>query len=194
MQTRLALTTFGRSLVVSMLLLAQGSLALGADNRWIDSISLTLGKDNDTNKTNSIGIGVQNKWNRTWFNDGAWFVGGFWDLSLTYLKSDINEDSSLTDLSITPFLRLQRDAQLSSGVTPYSQIGLGGHFINDTEIGNRDLATRFQFGPQVGVGIGFGAKGNYELTYQYQYLTNAGIKQPNDGLKMHLLSFGYTFP
>ena len=188
------MTTFARILFVPVLLLAHLTLAWGADNRWIDSISVTLGKDNDTNKTNSIGFGVQNKWNRTWFNDGAWFVGGFWDASLTYLKSDINQDSSLTDFSITPFLRLQRDAQLSSGVTPYSQIGLGGHLINDTEIGKRDLATRLQFGPQVGVGLGFGEKGNYELTYQYQYLTNGGIKQPNDGLKMHLLSFGYTFP
>jgi len=71
--------------------------------------------------------------------------------------------------------------------------GYGGHLLSDTELGNRDLATKLQFGPQVGVGLGFGQKGNYELTYRYQYLTNGGIKQPNDGLKMHFLSFGYAF-
>ncbi|MGB7932324.1 MAG: acyloxyacyl hydrolase [Gammaproteobacteria bacterium] len=190
------MTMFARILIVPMLLLAH--LALGAESRWVDSITVSVGKDNDTNKTNAIQtnaiqLGLQNKWNRTWFNDGAWFVGGFWDVSLAYLKSDINQDTSLMDLSLTPFLRLQRDAQLSSGVTPFSQIGLGGHLLSDTELGNRDLATRLQFGPQVGVGLGFGQKGNYELTYRYQYLTNGGIKQPNDGLKMHFLSFGYAF-
>jgi len=187
------MTMFARLLIVPMLLLAHLTLAHGAESRWVDSITVSAGKDNDTNKTNAIQLGLQNKWNRTWFNDGAWFVGGFWDASLAYLKSDINQDTSLTDLSLTPFLRLQRDAQLSSGVTPFSQIGIGGHLLSDTELGNRDLATRLQFGPQVGVGLGFGQKGNYELTYRYQYLTNGGIKQPNDGLKMHFLSFGYAF-
>jgi lipid A 3-O-deacylase len=187
------MTMFARLLTVPMLLLASLTLAHGAESRWVDSMTVSLGKDNDTNKTNAIQFGLQNKWNRTWFNDGAWFVGGFWDASLAYLKSDINQDTSLFDLSLTPFLRLQRDAQLSSGVTPFSQIGLGGHLLSDTELGNRDLATRLQFGPQVGVGLGFGRKGNYELTYRYQYLTNGGIKQPNDGLKMHFLSLGYAF-
>ena len=187
------MTMFARLLIVPMLLLASLTLAHGAESRWVDSMTVSLGKDNDTNKTNAIQFGLQNKWNRTWFNDGAWFVGGFWDASLAYLKSDINQDTSLFDLSLTPFLRLQRDAQLSSGVTPFSQIGLGGHLLSDTELGNRDLATRLQFGPQVGVGLGFGQKGNYELTYRYQYLTNGGIKQPNDGLKMHFLSLGYAF-
>jgi len=187
------MTMFARLLIVPMLLLASFTLAHGAESRWVDSMTVSLGKDNDTNKTNAIQFGLQNKWNRTWFNDGAWFVGGFWDASLAYLKSDINQDTSLFDLSLTPFLRLQRDAQLSSGVTPFSQIGLGGHLLSDTELGNRDLATRLQFGPQVGVGLGFGQKGNYELTYRYQYLTNGDIKQPNDGLKMHFLSFGYAF-
>jgi lipid A 3-O-deacylase len=187
------MTIFARILFVPILLLAHLTLALGAESRWVDSVSVAIGKDNDTNKTNAIQFGVQNKWNRTWFNEGAWFVGGYWDASLAYLKSDINQDSSLYDLSLTPFLRLQRDSQLSSGVTPFSQIGLGGHLLSDTEIGNRDLATKLQFGPQIGVGLGFGDKGSYELTYHYQYLTNAGIKQPNDGLKMHLLSFGYAF-
>jgi lipid A 3-O-deacylase len=187
------MTTFPRILLVPVLLLAHLTPGQGAESRWVDSVSVSLGKDNDTNKTNAIQFGVQNKWNRTWLNEGAWFVGGYWDASLAYLKSDINQDSSLYDLSLTPFLRLQRDAQLSSGLTPFSQIGLGGHLLSDTEIGNRDLATKLQFGPQLGVGLGFGEKGNYELTYHFQYLTNGGIKQPNDGLKMHLLSFGYAF-
>ena len=187
------MTISARILFVTILLPAYLTPGQGAESRWIDSVNVTLGKDNNTNKTNAIQFGVQNKWNRTWFNEGAWFVGGFWDASIAYLKSDINEDSSLTDVSLTPFLRLQRDAQLSSGVSPFSQIGLGGHLLSDTKIGDRDLATRLQFGPQVGVGIGFGGKGSYELMYQFQYLTNGGIKEPNDGLRMHLISFGYAF-
>jgi lipid A 3-O-deacylase len=176
-----------------MLLLGPVTLACGAQSRWVDSVSLSLGKDNDSNKTYAFQFGIQNNWNRTWFNEGAWFVGGYWDASLAYMKSDFNQNSRLYDLSITPFLRLQRDAALSKGVSPFSEIGIGGHLLTDTKIGERDLTTRLQFGPEVGLGLGFGDKGSYKLTYRYQYLTNGGIKDPNDGLKMHFLSFGYAF-
>jgi lipid A 3-O-deacylase len=168
--------------------------AQAAGSKWIDSVSATLGKDNDSNKTRLFGVGVQNRWNRTWFTDGAWFLGGYWDASLAYMKSNYNDNSDLYDFSLTPMLRLQRYADISSGVAPFSEVGVGGHLLSDKEIGDRDLATNFQFGPQIGVGLGFGDKARYELAYHYQRLTNASIKQPNDGLKLHLLSFGYSFP
>jgi lipid A 3-O-deacylase len=187
------MNTFARILVVPMLLLSSLTPTLGAESRWIDSVSVALGKNNDTNKSVDLQLGVRNNWNRTWFNEGAWFVSGSWDASVAYLKSDINQNSGLYDFSLTPFLRLQRDVQLSKGITPFSEIGLGGHLLTDTKFGDRDLATRFQFGPEFGLGIGFGNKGNYELAYHYQFLTNGGIKDPNDGLKMHLVSFGYAF-
>jgi hypothetical protein len=187
------MNTFIRTLVAPVLLLVPLALTHAAERRWIDSVTVAAGKDNDTNKTLDFQIGVQNKWNRTWFNEGAWFVSGYWDASLAYLKSDINQNSSLYDFSLTPYLRLQRDVQLSKGVTPFSEIGIGGHLLTDTKLGDRDLATNLQFGPIVGLGIGFGNKGNYELSYHYQYLTNGGIKGPNDGLKMHLISLGYAF-
>ena len=193
MHTRFVMTTFARILIVSVLLLVHLTLTQGAENRWIDSVTTALGKDSNYNKTKAFQLGMQNKWNRTWFNEGAWFVGGYWDATLAYMKSNIKENSDLYDLSLTPVLRLQRDAELSSGVTPFSEIGVGGHLLSDNKIGERDLATKLQFCPQLGLGLGFGDKGSYELTYHYQYLTNGGIKQPNDGLKMHLLSFGYAF-
>ena len=184
---------YGRILLLA-LLAACLTPVQAAGSKWIDSVSASLGKDNNSNKTKVFRIGVQNRWNRTWFTDGAWFLGGYWDASLAYLKSNYNDNSDLYDFSLTPVLRLQRYADISSGVAPFSEVGVGGHLLSDKEIGERDLATNFQFGPQVGVGLGFGNKARYELAYRYQRLTNASIKQPNDGLRLHLLSFGYNFP
>jgi hypothetical protein len=31
------------------------------------------------------------------------------------------------------------------------------------------------------------------LSYRYQHLSNAGIKQPNQGINFHLLRFQYHF-
>jgi hypothetical protein len=184
---------YSRYLLVLALLPVCLAPAQGAGNQWIDSVTASLGKDNNSNKTRVFGVGVQNQWNRTWFTDGAWFLGGYWDASLAYMKSNLNSNSDLYDFSLTPMLRLQRYPDISSGVAPFSEVGLGGHLLTDKEIGDRDLATNFQFGSQLGVGLGFGDKARYELAYRYQHLTNASIKQPNDGLKLHLLSFGYNF-
>jgi hypothetical protein len=62
-----------------------------------------------------------------------------------------------------------------------------------THIGNNDLSTAFQFASLVGVGLGFGGRGQYELSYRFTHFSNADIKQPNDGIDMHLLKLGYNF-
>jgi hypothetical protein len=90
-------------------------------------------------------------------------------------------------------LRLQRDAEISSGFAPFSEVGVGGHLLSEDVIGKRELGTGFQLASHIGVGLGFGEKGRYELAYRFQHLTNAGIKSPNNGLDLHLLSFGYHF-
>ena len=166
--------------------------ALAADNHWIDSVSATIGKDGNSNQTDVYRIGIQNRWNRTWFNDGAWYLGGYWDVCVGNMESG-RENSDLYEVGLTPVLRLQRDADISSGVTPFSEIGVGGHMLSDDDIGERELGTNFQLASHIGLGLGFGDRGRYELAYRFQHMNNAGTHSPNNGLDLHLLRFGYHF-
>ena len=162
---------------------------------WIDGLSLSFGRDSNGNKTSLIRGGLQNRWQRTWFNGGAWYVGGYWDAELSFLESDVanSENNSLFDLSLTPVFRMQRDATLSSGVAPFAEAGIGAHLLTDTRLGERTFSTALQLGSVLGVGVGFGGNGQYELSYRYQRLSNLGIKQPNDGLDLHMVRIGYLF-
>jgi lipid A 3-O-deacylase len=45
----------------------------------------------------------------------------------------------------------------------------------------------------VGFGLGFGDKGQYEISYRLQHISNGGIKTPNQGMNLHLLRLGYSF-
>jgi len=166
-----------------------------AGNNWIDAMSLTYGEDLNDNDTKLYRLGLQNKWERTWLNDGAWYVGGYWDAELAYMESDHknSENDNLFDLGLTPVFRMQRDATLSSGVSPYAEIGIGPHLISETRLGARQFSTAFQFGSLIGFGLGFGDKGQYELSYRFQHLSNADIKTPNQGMDLHLLRLGYSF-
>ena len=169
--------------------------APAAGNNWIDAMSLTYGEDMDNNETTLYRLGLQNKWERTWLNDGAWYVGGYWDAELAYMESDHknSENDNLFDLGLTPVFRMQRDASLSSGVSPYAEVGIGPHLISETRLGKQQYSTAFQFGSLIGFGLGFGDRGQYEVSYRYQHLSNADIKTPNQGMNLHLLRLGYAF-
>ena len=164
-------------------------------NNWIDAISLSYGGESGRNNTKMYRLGLQNKWERTWLNDGAWYVGGYWDAELAYMESDHknSQNDDLYDLGLTPVFRLQRDASLSSGVSPYAEFGIGPHLISETRLGKQQYSTALQFGSLIGFGVGFGDKGQYELSYRLQHISNADIKTPNQGMNLHMLRIGYNF-
>lgn len=182
-----------RFLLVTFLLLAQPSHAGAADRPWISSAAFAFGESEDADSSDILRVGFQKKWRHNWFTGGAWYLGGYWDTGLTRIKADTGHTSAVYDLNLTPVFRYQRDASLSSGVTPFAEAGIGVHLLSGTHVGTSSLSTVFQFGSLLGLGVGFGERGQYELTYQYSYLSNANIKQPNDGLEAHLLKLGYNF-
>jgi hypothetical protein len=77
-------------LVITVLLSPLTAWCANADN-WIDSITVGYGKESNTNDADIFQLSLQHKWNRTWFNGGAWYVGGYWDTGLSYLNA--NADS-----------------------------------------------------------------------------------------------------
>jgi len=184
-----------RLAAVTLLLLAFAATAGATGKNWIDAVSLTLGTDEDSIDADIYSLGVQKRWKRTWFNGGAWNVGGYWDVELAYLEADAEagENDELYDLSLTPVFRMQRDTALSSGVSPFAEAGIGAHLFSETSLARQDFSTAVQFGSLLGLGVGFGKRGQYELAYRFQHISNCDIKTPNDGLNLHMLRLGYSF-
>jgi lipid A 3-O-deacylase len=182
-------------LAIPLLLLASSAAAGATGNNWIDAISLTFGNDEDSIDADIYRLGLENRWERTWFNGGAWHVGGYWDAELAYLEADAGhgENNGLYDISLTPVFRLQRDTALSSGVSPFAEAGIGAHLLSDTSLADERYSSVFQFGSLLGLGLGFGKHGQYEFGYRYQHISNASMSTPNDGLNLHMLRLGYSF-
>lgn len=174
-----------------LLSFAHAAASAGGLGRWVDAATLTLGKDDNSDGIDVLQVDLQNRWERSWFTDGAWFLSGYWDAALAWMETNSSGgDDELVSLSITPVLRLQRDADLSSGVTPFAEAGIGAHLLSDTRLGNRDLDRPLQVGGHVGFGLDFGGRGQYELGYRYQHLGNGS--RHNEGLDLHLLRLGYN--
>jgi lipid A 3-O-deacylase len=170
-------------------------LGLAAPAAAVDGVSFSGGPDAASNASVDLyRIGVQWDWNKRWLETGNWHLGGYWDLQAGYWDnaSDGKTNSGLWELAFTPVLRVQQSQW--SAFSPYLELGVGAHLLSETSVSpQRRFSTAFQFGSHAGVGARFGQKNAFELGDRYQHLSNASIKDPNNGINFHVLRFGYWF-
>ncbi len=161
----------------------------------VDGMSFEYGDSNSSNTDVKLyRVGVQWKWSQKWLNIGNWHLGGYWDASLGFWDNNTAgaTHSSIFDIGVTPVFRFQQNSP--SGISPYVEAGIGFHFLSHTSVSRqRQFGSSFQFGDHVGFGLRFGGRGEYDLGYRYQHLSNAGIKQPNNGINFHQLRLQYHF-
>lgn len=154
----------------------------------VDAIAVEAGSGDSTDMGR---VAIQWDWNKRWFQGADWHVGGYWDLALGYWhrNAPAGQNEDITEIGLTPVFRLQRNGLAG----PYLEAAIGFHLLSDTTIGDKRLSTQFQLGDHLGLGYRFGAKRALDLGYRYQHLSNAGIKQPNDGINFHQIRLQYHF-
>ncbi|ART78781.1 acyloxyacyl hydrolase [Oceanisphaera avium] len=94
----------------------------------------------------------------------------------------------LVQLSLVPLL--QYNFMPNATWQPVLLVGVGPAWISDTQLGERDLSSAFQFSSRAGIGL---VKERHSLMVEARHLSNAGIKQPNQGISYWNLSYGYRF-
>jgi hypothetical protein len=137
-------------------------------------------------------LSLQWDWGRQLYRGSDWNLGGYWDLSLAQWHNGSvapGQNEDITDVGFTPVFRVQPN----SLVGPYFEAGIGVHLFSHASIGDKRLATPFQFGDHLGFGYRFGAKSAFDLGYRFQHHSNAGIKHPNPGINFHQVRVQYHF-
>lgn len=179
-----------RPVIAALALLSASSAALA-----IDGVSLEFGgSDSSNSSVNLYRIGVRWDWNQKLIEAGDWHVGGYWEADLGYWdnRSAGSTAGGLFDVGFTPVFRFQQNS--ISGVSPYAELGVGVHLLSKTSVSTqRQFGSSFQFGDHIGAGVRFGGQGRYDIGYRYQHLSNAGFKQPNQGINFHQLRLQYHF-
>ena len=90
-------------------------------------------------------------------------------------------NGSVWDTSLTPVLRWFAPDVLNARW--FIEAGVGAHLLSATRINNdRVFSTAFQFGENAGTGVAFGEHHQYELGVYVQHVSNARLKEPNNGL------------
>lgn len=157
--------------------------------RAVDGISVTAGTGEDADMA---AVAVQWDWEKRWFEEGDWWLGGYWELDGSYWKGDGRGGDDIYGIGITPVFRLQR--QVIHNVSPYVEIGIGAHLLSDKTVNDdKNIGTNFQFGDHVGAGIRFGQDLKYDLGYRYQHYSNAGLSSDNPGIDFHQFRLKYYY-
>lgn len=147
------------------------------------NISFDIGQSSDSNMV--YRLGAQCDFKRSWFESGVGRLTGYWDAGYTYWDGD--ETSSNHSLSLSPVFVYEF---AGDKVKPYVEAGIGVAAFAHTELEDNDLGSSFQFEDRLGVGLRFAGQ---EVGLRALHYSNAGLKQPNDGVEAYTLHYRMSF-
>jgi hypothetical protein len=132
---------------------------------------------------------------RRWFSGEEWQVAGYWEPALGFWRGGKISDGgnrAIYEVALTADFRLEKKSLRFW--SPYAEYGIGAHLITGHHVTEfRDLGGNYHFGNHVGVGLRFGEHNELDIGYRLQHLSNAGIKQPNEGIDFHILHLRYSY-
>jgi len=148
--------------------------------------SLDIGADRTTEQSR-ISLGAD--WKAPVYETSSWEVVGRLEGSIQKWWSTLThpQNSEGYILGITPVFHYQPKNRT---FTPFIEMGGGPHLLNNIVIENEYKSTQFQFGSILGLGI---KHKQFEVSYRYLHISNAGIEMPNPGTDFHSLHIAYAF-
>ena len=172
MKTRLAAS------LIAVLALGSASLAQAA------AVTGAVGATSQGDLTYRIGL--SSEWDSKWFESSTGHLGGYWDAAYTYWEG--GDASGAHSLSFSPVFVYE-----FSGFTytPYIEAGIGLAAFSKTEVGDQRLGSSFNFEDRIGLGLKL--PDEQKVGIRAIHYSNAGIKEPNDGIESYSLFYSKGF-
>ena len=164
-------------------LAAAAALALGSLSAQAVDFTAAIGQSGDSNMV--YRLGAQWNWDTSWWQSSVGRLTGYWDAGYTYWEGD--ETSGNHSLSFSPVFVYEFAGE---SVQPYIEAGIGVAAFTSTELEDNDLGSSFQFEDRLGAGLRFSGQ---EIGIRALHYSNAGIKQPNDGVEAYTLHYRTSF-
>jgi len=149
-------------------------------------INGALGTTGQNGFTGRIGLGFD--WNKRWLQNGSGHLTGYWDAGLTHWDAG-KQASSRTALSFAPVFVYEFNS--AGSVVPFIESGIGVALFSGTRVGDKTQGSSFNFEDRLGVGLRFANQDRVGL--RVIHYSNAGIKEPNDGIESYSLFYRHAF-
>jgi lipid A 3-O-deacylase len=159
-------------------------LNVRADNLTaVDSFSVGAGRSRDD--IDVIRLGVRKDFDCKWLSNRTGWLSVYAEGSLNYWFG--GDDDEVVGAALSPVL-IYWFGNEESLVRPYIEGGIGIAGISETQIGDRNLSTGFQFEDRLGIGV---RMKKVDLNVRYMHYSNCSIKEPNDGIDLVLFTVSY---
>ncbi|HSR35875.1 MAG TPA: acyloxyacyl hydrolase [Desulfurivibrionaceae bacterium] len=166
---------------VALCCLLAATPALAAD------MGVSLGLGQSEGGVDIYRLGLQRDFGVKWLESSAGSLGGYFEGSAAYWEEG-SEDNTV--FAITPVFTYSFNLQAHPTVHPYVEAGIGAGYISKKIIDGNDFGSHFQFEDRLGIGVN--CRG-HKVAAQFFHYSNAGIKEPNTGIDIWLLSYTYPF-
>ncbi|WP_342651411.1 acyloxyacyl hydrolase [Pseudomonas sp. REB1044] len=166
------------SLAVAVLALAGTQLAQAAQ------VSGAVGVTSQGDMTYRLGMSFD--WDKKWLQSSVGHVSGYWDADYTYWEG--GDYSGAHSLSFSPVFTYEFG---DSGYVPFIEAGVGVAVFSKTDVGDQKLGSAFNFEDRIGFGVKL--PGQQKVGIRATHYSNAGIKQPNDGIESYALFYSAAF-
>jgi hypothetical protein len=169
---------------VAAILLAGASGALAAEPEW----GLSVARSFDAHETDILRLTYRRPLEP---RDGArWWPQQLQLGASVWRVPDLGGVTRRFDVNVTPVWRSEN--AFGGAAKGYVEAGLGVYLLshsiqNDT---NR-LPTSLEFGSHLGAGLRLGSQATVGVAVQH--ISNAGIKQPNGGINLYMVTASYRF-
>jgi lipid A 3-O-deacylase len=162
---------------IAAALMGQASLSQAA------GVEFSVGQTGQSTQTYRLGMKFD--WDKSWLQSDVGRLTGYFDGAYTYWDGD--KRSSNNSLSFSPVFVYEFSGET---VKPYIEAGIGVSVFSNTQVEDKELGSAFQFEDRIGFGVRF--NGGHEIGIRATHYSNAGIKDPNDGIESYALH--YTMP
>ena len=146
-------------------------------------LSVAIGQTGDSTMT--YRLGTQLDFQQSWFASDVGRLSGYWDAAYTFWDGD--ETASNHSLSVSPVLVYEFAGERFK---PYIEAGIGIAAFSSTELEDNDLGSSVQFEDRLGFGVRFAGQ---EVGVRALHYSNAGLKNPNDGVENYSLHYRLSF-
>lgn len=174
-----------RNTLLAAALLAAGSTLAAAPTASAAAVSGAVGVTGQGDMTWRASL--VHDWDKQWWQSDRGYLTGYWDTAYTYWEGG-DEASGAHSLSFSPVLVYQFHGQR---LRPFVEFGIGVSLFSSTDVGERDMGSAFHFEDRLGAGVVL-PSGSRVGIRAFHY-SNAGIKNPNDGIESYSLFYTRAF-
>lgn len=115
---------------------------------------------------------------------------GFTEFLLEVFANTVVDPNANIEAGCT--ILLKYSYPLTEKIYPYALAGGGGAYLSQH---TREQAVQWGFTPQIGAGISYFLKPDMAVhaEYRYRHFSNAGIKEPNEGINADMFLIGISW-